>query len=197
MTFLHKADVSGTSPTNLVRCSTSNTTLAAVAAATLAATLAGCASMPPPKAPTVPAALQVPVGAVLYLEALATGVQIYECTRRPDGAFEWTFRFPEAPLTDRAGKNIGKHYAGPTWEGLDGSKVVGEVRARDPGPVPGAIPWLLLGVKSTSGAGTFDTTRFIHRTATVGGVAPAGGCGEGTLGTQSRVPYKAEYFYYR
>lgn len=54
---------------------------------------------------------------------------------------------------------IGKHYAGPTWEGKDGSKVVGEVNARDNGPDPNAIPWPLLSAKSKSGTGAYWGTK--------------------------------------
>ena len=61
------------------------------------------------------------------------------------GVYEWIFRAPDATLTDWSGRALGKHYAGPTWEAADGSRVLGEVRARDPGPDPKAIPWLLLG----------------------------------------------------
>ena len=69
------------------------------------------------------------------------------------GRFEWTLKAPEADLFDRAGRKIGTHYAGPTWESGDGSKVVGEVKGRDNGPDPSAIPWLLLAAKSNSGSG--------------------------------------------
>jgi len=50
-----------------------------------------------------------------------------------------------------AGNKIAKLYAGPTWESNDGSKAVGEVKAKVNGPDPNAIPWLLLSAKSTSG----------------------------------------------
>src|SRR5437016_7647191 len=30
----------------------------------------------------------------------------------------------------RSGRSLGKHYAGPTWESVDGSTVVGEAKAR-------------------------------------------------------------------
>ena len=87
-------------------------------------------------APDVPAGLRPPPGQVLSTEALATGVQIYECAVKPGAAagYEWVFRSPEAVLADRSGQTIGKHYAGPTWESNDGSTVAGEVASRDPGP---------------------------------------------------------------
>ena len=164
--------------------------------APVAALLTTCAGTPGPTPPTVPPALQAPAGTTLYLETLASGVQIYECTRKADATYEWTLKAPEATLTDRSGRVIGKHYAGPTWEAADGSTAVGEVKARDPGPSPTAIPWLLLAAKS-SGTGLFADAKFVQRVATVGGVAPAGGCAESTLKTQARVPYSATYIFYR
>jgi hypothetical protein len=165
--------------------------------APVAALLTACAGTPGPTPPTVPPALQAPAGNSLYLEVLASGVQIYECSRKTDSTYEWAFKAPEATLTDRSGRVLGKHYAGPTWEAGDGSAAVGEVKGRDPGPNPTAIPWLLLAAKSNSGSGTFADARFVQRVATVGGVAPAGGCAESTLRSQARVPYSATYLFYR
>jgi len=159
--------------------------------------LAGCASPAPLVPPTVPATLQAPVGQVPYLEALATGVQIYECSQKADGSFEWAFKAPEATLASRTGQPLGKHYAGPTWESTDGSTVVGEVKARDPGPTPTAIPWLLLGAKAHAGSGIFTAAQSIQRVATAGGLAPAEPCNAGTLRQVARVPYTATYYFYR
>jgi hypothetical protein len=136
-------------------------------------------------------------GSTLYLEALASGVQIYECTRKPDASYEWVFKAPEATLTARSGKPLGRHYAGPTWEGLDGSAMVGEIKARHPAPSETAIPWLLLAAKSNTGSGAFSRSTYVQRVATVGGVAPARGCGESTVKNVARVPYSASYFFYR
>jgi hypothetical protein len=115
---------------------------------------------------------------VVSLQSKATGVQIYVCgARRGDPSkYEWTLKAPEAEPHDSSGKRIGKHYAGPTWESNDGSKVVGEVKARDNGPDSNAIPWLLLTAKSTSGNGVFTRTNSIQRIDTIGGKAPSGGC---------------------
>jgi hypothetical protein len=159
--------------------------------------IAACADKSVIVAPDVPAALRPPAGQVVYLEALATGVQIYECSRKGDAAFEWAFRAPEAALADRSGKSIGKHYAGPTWESTDGSTVVGQVAARDPGPTPSAIPWLLLSAKSNTGSGTFSAAKSIQRVATTGGIAPASSCSAANLGEAARVPYTASYYFYR
>jgi len=159
----------------------------------------GCASGPSaPVPPDVPAPLRAPAGQSVFLEALATGVQIYECAARADqpSTFEWIFRAPEAALADRSGRSIGKHYAGPTWESVDGSRVVGELKSRDPGPTPSAIPWLLLTAKSTAGTGVFSQTTSIQRVQTVGGVAPSEPCSAANAKQTARVPYTATYYFY-
>src|ERR1039457_1492284 len=78
----------------------------------------------------LPETIKVPTNQFLSLETHATGVQIYECKNGKDNPmhFEWVFKAPEADLFDRSGKKVGRHYAGPTWESNDGSKVIGEVR---------------------------------------------------------------------
>jgi len=163
----------------------------------LSLVLAGSAAAQPLAPPEVPAALRAPAGQSLYLEALAKGVQIYECSRKGDSAYEWAFKAPEASLADRSGRSLGKHYAGPTWEAGDGSTVVGEVKARDPGPKASAIPWLLLSAKSNTGSGTFASAKSIQRVATEGGLAPAEPCTQGKLKQAARVPYTATYYFYR
>jgi len=164
--------------------------------ASLLALLGGCASIG--AGPLVPDALKVPESQTLSLRTHATGVQIYECKANQDDPtkFEWSLKGPEADLFDHSGRKIGKHYAGPTWESNDGSKVVGEVKARDNGANANAIPWLLLVAKSTSGDGVLSKTKSIQRVETSGGKAPAGGCDATQLGTETRVPYKATYYFY-
>jgi hypothetical protein len=147
--------------------------------------------------PDVPATLRPPAGQVVYLEALATGVQIYECSQKADSTYEWAFKAPEASLATRSGQNLGKHYAGPTWESTDASTVVGEVKGRDPGPTSAAIPWLLLSAKTNGGSGVFSSAKSIQRLSTSGGVAPAQPCGAANLHQIARVPYTAAYYFYR
>ncbi|HTS24110.1 MAG TPA: DUF3455 domain-containing protein [Casimicrobiaceae bacterium] len=168
--------------------------------------LAGCSASPPagPSAsapdslrpPAAPEALRPPASQTLVLAARATGVQIYECAVNPAGRYEWTLKAPEAELFDETGRKVGKHYAGPTWEALDGSKVVGEVRARDDGPDPNAIPWLLLAAKSNSPTGALSTIRSIQRLQTVEGKAPSTPCDRASAQQVARVPYKANYYFY-
>jgi hypothetical protein len=149
--------------------------------------------------PEVPDKLKVPEGQTLAFDLRAEGVQIYVCGARKDDAtkFEWTLKAPEAELFDASGKKVVRHYGGPTWEADDGSKVVGELKARDDGPDPNAIPWLLLSAKMTSGNGMLAKTASIQRLRTVGGKAPADGCSEAAqVGHEVRIPYQAHYAFY-
>ena len=147
----------------------------------------------------VPDGLQPPAGQVLALRVRANGVQIYECKSAKEGPlqFSWALKAPEADLKDLSGKPMGKHYAGPTWEANDGSKVVGEVVAKRDAPAAAAIPWLLLRAKSTSGSGIFGAIASIQRLQTSGGSPPANGCDSSQSGKELRVPYSAEYRFYK
>jgi Protein of unknown function (DUF3455) len=146
----------------------------------------------------VPENLKVPATQTLAVAAQARGVQIYECgVNNADPArFEWIFKAPEAELFDKAGNRIGKHYAGPTWESDDGSKVVGAAKARDDGPDANAIPWLLLSATSAEGNGIFGKTQSVQRVKTAGGKAPADECNQAQLGKVVRVNYRATYNFY-
>lgn len=153
----------------------------------------------------LPSSLDLPTsGRSVTLRAAARGVQIYRCTATAGDAgaadagapYQWVFTAPEATLYDAAMNVIGSHSAGPRWRGADGSEVVGTVVARNPAPDATAIPWLLLSGAPTSAAGIFGRARFIHRVATVGGVAPTTGCNAGTVGTDARVDYTADYYFW-
>jgi uncharacterized protein DUF3455 len=142
--------------------------------------------------PVVPAAIQVPPGNVPFLVAHATGTQNYTCNAQ--GA--WGPAVPAAKLFDDNGHQIGTHYAGPTWQFLDGSTAVGSRIAAYTASAD-AIPWLLLRVVSTTtgpDGDRFTQTTYIQRLNTTGGVTPSGGC---TSGATASVPYTADYYFYR
>ena len=164
--------------------------------------LVAMASAPAVEAQTSPTAIpdniKVPSGNVFLFKTFATGVQIYVCTAQTDNpdTFAWTFKAPEAELWNDMGEQVGTHYVGPTWEGNDGSRVVGEVVGRAAAPTPGAIPWLLLKAKANAGRGVFSTVTYIQRLETLGGVAPAEGCDRSAAGAERAVPYTAVYAFY-
>jgi len=145
----------------------------------------------------VPPSLQTAATQKLVFEAWADGVQIYTCNpgTSEGAAPAWVFKAPEATLSDTNSAKTARHYAGPTWEAADGSRVVGKVKASAT-PTTSAIPWLLLDVKSTEGNGMFSKITAVQRLATDAGKAPDDGCSASTLGVEVRVPYKAVYRFY-
>jgi hypothetical protein len=137
--------------------------------------------------------IQVEEGNKVAFHAYAVGVQVY----RWNGT-AWAFVEPLANLYADRGFHgqVATHYAGPTWESNSGSKVVGR-RVVNTGCTPDAkaIAWLLLETVTTDGPGIFNGVTFIQRVNTTGGIAPAA---PGTFaGEEARVPYTAEYFFYR
>ena len=165
-----------------------------------AALLAACNTLmrqPTPPGVAIPESLRAPATDSLVRTLRADGVQIYECRAKAGrGAPEWVFVAPDANLVDINGTLVGHHYAGPTWEAGDGSKVVGVVKAKVDAPVAGDIPWLLLATHSTGKPGFFSRVTSIQRVATVGGAMPVAGCDATSVGQQARVPYKAQYAQY-
>src|ERR1022692_3263827 len=177
---------------------TATATATAIAHLATLTILAGCQAAQTRPLPAVPERLAVPAGQTLSQMLKASGGQIYECKPSHDDPMrmEWALRAPEAELRDPAGELVGRHYAGPTWEAHDGSKVVGEVSARYDSPDPNAIPWLLLKAASTTGRGVFSQTTSVQRLNTSGGKAPTSGCDQTQNGKEARVSYTAEYFFY-
>ncbi|MFN8653767.1 MAG: DUF3455 domain-containing protein [Gemmatimonadales bacterium] len=135
--------------------------------------------------------LAAPPETRLIARLFATGDQIY----RWDGQ-AWVFVAPSARLylTPFGRGQVGIHYAGPTWESLSHSKVVGAVSKRCT-PDTRAIPWLLLTAVSSTGPGLFDGVTAIQRLSTTGGLAPS--APGATIGQTANVPYTAEYRFYR
>lgn len=134
--------------------------------------------------------LAAPNGSTLVLHAFGIGVQIH----RWDGT-SWKFVAPSATLYADAGGHgqVATHFGGPTWQSNSGGKVVGTVVNRCTKDAA-SIPWLsLTGV--SDGPGLFAKVTFIQRLNTVGGNAPS--TPGSTIGEEARVPYTADYLFYR
>jgi hypothetical protein len=144
--------------------------------------------------PDVPAALAVPEGNRLAFLLDAIGQQIYGCQPTATG-YGWGLIAPDADLFKPNGHVAGSHYAGPTWEALDGSTVVG-ARVAAYSADPTAIPWLLLSAASHAGHGKMSKVSFIHRLDTTAGLAPTTGCDADHVGAQSSIDYTATYYFY-
>jgi hypothetical protein len=147
-------------------------------------------SAPPLPSPT----LAVPDGNQLVFDFDAVGVQIYACQSIATG-YAWVFQAPEARLY-RHGRVVGSHFAGPTWEYRDGSKVVGSKLAAFTAN-PSAIPELLLQAVSHEGEGRMSNVTYIQRLETTGGVASTTGCDAAHVGDTARVAYTATYYFYK
>jgi hypothetical protein len=143
----------------------------------------------------IPPQLQLPAGEQLLLQVHAKGDQIYICK---EGAteFSWGLKAPDAQLFDKDGKPFGKHFAGPSWEANDGSRVTGKAVANVPSPDADSIPWLLVNVVSHEGTGVLSRATSIQRLNTKGGKAPASGCDPAHASQEVRVPYSADYLFY-
>jgi hypothetical protein len=161
--------------------------LATLAAMALTASVAS--------AQPVPDRIQVPAGNAPYMQAHAIGAQVYACAATADGP-KWQFVEPQAILYDDHARLLGIHFAGPTWQTLDGSQVKA---AKVDGVTvdPTAIPWLLL-KKSTTTPGRLAATTYVQRLNTRGGLEPAAStCSTATVGNERKVLYTADYRFWR
>jgi len=143
------------------------------------------------RAPEVPNnEIAVEAGNKVHFQALGIGVQIYTWN-----GSSWGSAVPEATLFHGEGV-VAIHFAGPSWQSNSGSTVVGALPPLKHVIVDQtAIPWLLLKAASAEGSGIFADTTFIQRVNTVGGMAPST---NGTfVGQVARVPYSADYIFYR
>jgi hypothetical protein len=122
----------------------------------------------------------------------AEGAQVYEC-KGTDGKLAWAFREPIATLV-LDGKTVGRHYAGPNWDHVDGSGVTGKVLANAPGKTAQDIPWLKLEVTARRGNGLLSGATTIQRINTAGGVL-SGPCDK--AGAFFSAPYAADYVFLR
>jgi len=140
----------------------------------------------------VPEPIAAPGEAVLAT-LHAEGAQIYDCKASPDGKLAWAFREPIATLL-LDGKTVGRHYAGPNWDHVDGSGVTGKVLANAPGKTANDIPWLKLEVTTRRGGGVLSGATTIQRVNTAGGVV-SGACDK--AGAFHSAPYATDYVFLR
>ena len=144
--------------------------------------------------PTLP-----PGGAHVVATAEGRGVQIYHCAALPNNQYKWQFDAPLATLyqpgTDTM---LGTHAQGPSWIWNDGSAIRGTVKANNPAPGNGNIPWLLLQAQpsSSNAVGTLAHVAWVRRSDTKGGAAPPTGCDANHASAEQQVPYTATYTFY-
>ena len=139
-----------------------------------------------------PDAIAAP-GETVVLTVHAEGAQVYECKAGADGKLAWAFREPIATLFVD-GKTIGRHYAGPNWEHIDGSAVTAKAAGNAPGATSDDIPWLKLQVTASRGNGVLTGVTTVQRINTKGGKLE-GPCDK--AGSFKSAPYSADYVFLR
>ena len=147
---------------------------------------------PAEAAEPLPDAIAAP-GETVVLSVHAEGAQVYECKAGADGKLAWAFREPVATLLVE-GKTVGRHYAGPNWEHIDGSAVAGKAIGNAPGATANDIPWLKLEVASRRGSGVLTPVTTVQRINTHGGKLE-GPCE--AAGSFKSAPYSADYVFLR
>jgi hypothetical protein len=161
----------------------------------LAGTLVALDPEAPLDAQQTPQQLQPPAPQRLLLQVSAKGDQVYTC-KNDAGTFAWALKAPDAQLFDKDGKSFGKHFAGPSWEASDGSRITGKAVANAPSPDAESIPWLLITVVGHEGGGVLSQVTSVQRLNTKGGKAQAAGCDAAHAAQEARVPYTANYLFF-
>ena len=166
-------------------------TASALAAALALPALAAIA--PPGVAPVLqPSAAEQP--SMALSEA---GVNIFEC--RPNagaaGGYAWSFIAPDATLYD-GNRSVARRTTPNLWESSeDRTSVSGFARAAlNSGD---NLPWALYRALPVGDTGLFAGVTSIQRVNTRGGLAPPTGCTEATAGSEQRVAFTADYYFYR
>lgn len=125
----------------------------------------------------------------------AEGDQVFEC-KPADNGYAWSFTAPDVTFYED-GRSVATQTTPNLWESSsDRSGVVGWIRSTQ-GAGDNALPWALLGARPTSDSGMFAGVTSIQRVNTAGGAAPLTGCDAGAVGSELRVPFTAEYYFYK
>jgi hypothetical protein len=142
--------------------------------------------------------METPANTQPVLMLSAKGDQIYTVTTGPDGKPQWSAATPDARLYDDAGKQVGTHGKGPSWTLTDGGAITAQLPpAKKAVPDPAAVPWLELNAKPGSATGSLKDVTVIQRTSTTGGVPNPADLTPANAGKEFRVPYTAQYLFFR
>ena len=160
------------------------------------------------------AALPAPSGLSAQLRAGAneepafmlsgSGVHIYECRVMANDAtvnaatntFAWSFVAPDATLFEGS-RSVARLSSPNLIESTsDRGGVSGLVRATQQAGGDN-LPWTAMQARPVGDSGQFAGVTSIQRVNTRGGMAPANGCNADTAGSETRVAYSADYYFYK
>lgn len=153
------------------------------------ALLASCASIAPQTVSIDP-----PAGSQEVLRLDASGEQIFRCARDTQGWF-WHFEAPNAylfdPIKNQAVAKHGYHFS---FVHNDGSKLVTRIiRYR---PQTENLTEALFAVTESTSGGAFSGVKYVLRLNTRGGL-PTQKCSEAKKGHVLRVPFEAQFVFYK
>lgn len=168
--------------------------------------LAGCNSRPLSESlsqyltqqPALPADIRVPAGHQAVLEARGIGELQYECQAIKLAPFEyaWLPRDRSIELRDSANNSITLARSARNWLHRDGS----ELAVREFVEVNNGAPNLPLQralVEPATQPGALHNISYIQRIRTLGGLPSTRNCSSAELGMRVRVPYEADYVFWR
>jgi len=138
--------------------------------------------------------LRSPPTGIEVLRLEGRGSQVFRCESQPAG-LRWTYRLPEAELRDTKGQLVMRHGVNLSFEHVDGSRLVGDIVDHVPSPSGDSLPWLLLKTR-VFGEGALEGISYVQRINTVGGMPPPS-CESGQLSQVLRVPFSAEFVFFR
>ena len=131
---------------------------------------------------------------------VASGIQVYECRAALTAPeqYRWVYVAPDATLNDPAsGHDVAAYRSIDQWNSLtDLSSVSAVLRATQQAGADD-LPWTYMRAIPASEDGMFAGVTSIQRVNTRGGAAPRTGCSVDTAGTEARVPFTAEFYFYK
>ena len=152
-------------------------------------TLAGCSSMlSDPVAP--------PQDVSMSFSYVGTGYQQFQCTADSKGYY-WRFIAPEVEIRDAAGRLFARQGADFTFSAPDGSSLKAKINASSTaGPRSQMKDVLFEGTPRGNLKGKLSSFTWVKRTDARGGI-PTTACHKGNLGTFLKVPFSANYAFYK
>ena len=145
--------------------------------------------------PPLPKAVSVPAGNRHAMTFKAVGTLNYECRTVAGmaGAYGWVLDAPDAALLHWSGLRVGRHYAGPTWEYRDGSRITGRLLATSPAQ---GLPIQLFQASAAGRGGEFSDVTYVQRLNATGG-EPGAICNAAAVGRGQKVDFSADFMFYK
>lgn len=141
----------------------------------------------------LPAVVRAPAGHVLLGHVVGRGVETFTLQADPNhpDRLVWVAGHDEGgDLLDEDGNVVG-HHEGNSWAMRDGGQVSADPIAQV--PQRNAKPLALYQAASHEGGGLMGSAEYVEQLHTVGGPPHAA---RGTVGTEFRAEYSADYYFY-